>query len=151
MILEVEEVIDGSSFIVKSDAAGVDSIKVTGVFPDNSGVEGSYTLQPTDSLANGFSLTAQSLGFGNTFKDGIYTIELLDSSNNVIVSATEGFVAIVAVAVMKDALNYRVEQSNVDKYKVQEEMRLLDNISYSAELGLQDAFMENLSTLQKLV
>mgnify|MGYP001214831283 CR=1 FL=1 len=157
-VIEVEESIDASSFYLKSVGDIIPypySIYISGALPNGGIVNGSYILQPEDVLENGITILADSFGdsIGSTFSDGVYTIQVMTGGDSptVIVSTVEGFIAKVSLEVMKNSLNYRQGLDSSQRWLVQEQNRLLFLLSYAAELGLLDAFLENLDMLQKLV
>ena len=155
-VIEVEENINAESFFVQSTGDVIPdatTIVVSASYPDETTMAGMYTIQQGDDLQQpaGITIKASDLGFGSIFKDGIYSIKIKDSQDTELVEAVEGFIAVVSVEVMKNSLNYRQGLDTSQRWLIQEQNRLLLNLSYAAELGLLDSFIENLGMLQNLV
>ncbi len=152
-IIQVEESIDALSFTIRNlghTIVGAYSVVITPPYDSGLGTL-IYLLQDNDVLENGVKIDASTLNISH-FPDGIYTIQItVDGGSTVLTENTEGFLAQTSSAVMKDALNYRVGMDSHTKYLILEKMRLLDNLTYAAELGLLDAFNENLAQLKKLI
>ena len=152
--LVIEESADAKSVFIKSDQSLAATTVLLQAQLDDSNTISSfvYTVDVND-FAEGVTISVEDLGENSpaVFEDGIYTIYIKDSSNNILATGIEGFVAVSATKVMIDALDYRPSNDLQSRYIMEEKMRLLDNLQYSAQLGLTDAFMENLVALKKLV
>lgn len=153
--LVIEESADAKSVFIKSDQSLAATTVLLQAQLDDSNTISSfvYTVDVNDNFAKGVTISVEDLGENSpaVFEDGIYTIYIKDSSNNILATGIEGFVAVSATKVMIDALDYRPSNDLQSRYIMEEKMRLLDNLQYSAQLGLTDAFMENLVALKKLV
>ena len=63
----------------------------------------------------------------------------------------KAFMEIAAGEVFANALNYRLYLDTKEKSAILEQMRLLNNMGYAAEIGSTTAFSENLELLQDLL
>lgn len=153
VLLSVEESVDGTYFIVQR--VGGDAITTPGkylrLFKDNVEISPSILFGASDDLDIGIVILATSFGL-TTFEDGIYAIQVRDSDNITILGdVTEGFASIVAGQVMRNSLDYRVGLDYKTRYTLLEQIRLLNNLSYSATLGSIQDFNTNLETLERLL
>lgn len=152
--LVIEESADAKSVFIKSDQSlAATTVLLQAQLDDSNTISSFVYTVDDDNFAKGVTISVEDLGENSpaVFEDGIYTIYIKDSSNNILATGIEGFVAVSATKVMIDALDYRPSNDLQSRYIMEEKMRLLDNLQYSAQLGLTDAFMENLVALKKLV
>lgn len=149
--LQVEESVDAKSFKIRNFGDTITNANRIVITTPTVTLIYDLTGKDINSEITVYASDFTDPNIGDYFEDGIYTFEIQDPSNNIITSTTEGFIAIVAIEVFKDALSYRIGTDNYEKYILLEKTRLLDNLSYSAELGLVNAFYENLNMLKKLV
>ncbi len=146
--VQVEESVDAKSFYIKNIGDPISSSNRIVITTPSTVVI--YPITDTQ-INSGVSITAESLGLGTYFEDGVYTFDIQNSSGGLITSAREGFLAIIGLQVIKDALSYRIGMDSYLRFITLEKMRILDNLTYCAEIGLLDAFNENLELLKKLV
>ncbi len=92
------------------------------------------------------------------FKDGVYDFQVFIVEDDTEYPEAEepqwsvimGFAAIITREVMRDSLTYHPSQEKQKKEWILEQMRLLDNLKYSADTGNLQFFQDNLTQLQKL-
>lgn len=113
----------------------------------------SVTEPKITDLQSGIQITPADLGLdGDVFEDGIYSfVVVVNTTFTSTPSVIEGFAATITSLVMKDSLNYRTYIDTKIKGRILEQNRLLDNLSYSAQIGAQAYFNENLLMLQKII
>ena len=159
VLLSIEESVDANYFVIQR--IGGDTVvtpnkilKLT--YTDNTVnppimTTVSHTFGATDDLDAGVVLNATDIVNASTYIDGIYTFTLRDAGDTTTLGqVSEGFAAIVAGQVMRDALNYRPELDIKTRIALLERMRLLNCLSYSATLGTIEGYNENLEMLQML-
>lgn len=110
------------------------------------GVIDTYTITaPVIDWENGVELTKLE----GIFDDGVYEMEVF--LNNVAEAVMNvGFAAIVKSDTMKQCLSYSPIADRRLKDLIEEKMRLLNNLYYSADTNQIDHFLDNLTALQKL-
>ena len=111
------------------------------------------TLNETQrtALATGLDLTpAGNFGYTETtFVDGIYDFTIVEDGGAVELS-TEAFAAVITSITIPELLNYRTYVDFKTKEGLIEKNRLLNNLAFSAQIGSQNHFLENLEALQLL-
>ena len=156
VLLSIEESVDANYFVIQrigGDAVVTPGkiLKVTYTNEESVITTVSYTFLAADDLDTGVVLNASTIVNSGTYIDGIYTFTLRDAGDTTTLGqVSEGFAAIVAGQVMRDALNYRPELDIKTRIALLERMRLLNCLSYSATLGTIEGYNENLETLQML-
>lgn len=156
-ILDIELSKNGEFFTIKNiGETPIPSGDYVIIISSSNGFNGNYTLKSTDNLNDGINIYLSDT-FNNTagsiYPDGLYYFKVFNTydTENPIVTAIEGFLFNITNKVMIDSLTYRDTNDSYKRYIMIEKIRLLENLYYSAHLGLTDAFVENLETLQKLV
>lgn len=104
------------------------------------------------ALATGLDLTpAGNFGYTETvFVDGIYEFTVVKDGVLPAEESTEAFAAVITAATIPELLNYRTYIDFKTKEGLLEKNRLLNNLAFSAQIGSQDHFLENLEALQLL-
>lgn len=148
-ILDIELSKDGTYFTIKSIDSDILNKKYLVVSNENISNQYEFTIE--DNLHTGVNISSNILFGVPVFEDGLYEFTIKDANNEVIVSTREGFLFNITNKIMVDSLSYRDSNDSYKRYIMIEKIRLLENIYYSAQLGLVDSFLENLKTLQKLV
>ena len=147
----VREKADGTSFFIFGDT---DSNSLTLTVTSNVGDPSLLLVITGDDLVafkgTGFEITANAVGYGTVFTDGIYQFSIDDGIALDPITHSEGFSAIITNHVIKDALAYRLHWTKVLKDYILEKMMLLNNLAYAASTGNPDSFMQNLSILQRM-
>ena len=110
-----------------------------------------YTFKDTEDLLEGVVIKPQMLGGypNNTFTDGIKTLTL--SFDGKEPSTTEGFAAIIADKVMREAANYKLEMNLQMKEAIWDRIVLLNNLSMAATVGSIGNFEDNLKLLERIL
>lgn len=103
------------------------------------------------ALATGLDLTpAGNFGYTETvFVDGIYDFTIT-KDGGAAEEDTEAFAAVITTATIPELLNYRTYIDFKTKEGILEKNRLLNNLAFSAQIGSQNHFLENLEALQLL-
>ena len=109
------------------------------------------TSDQRGDLATGLVLYPTDLGYTDSiFFDGTYVFKVT-KGGGAEETLTKAFMEIVAGQVFVNALNYRMYLDIKEKSAIQEQMRLLNTMGYSAEVGSTTYFEENLQLLQDLL
>lgn len=154
VLLSVEESIDASYFTIQR--TGGDTVTVTEgtvlhVYLDNVELDNSITFTASDDIDTGIIVNASEFSL-TSFEDGIYSFIYNDTDDTTeLGTATEGFAAVVAGQVMRNSLTYRVGLDYKTRYTLQEEIMLLNNLSFAATLGSVNDFNDNLQMLEDLL
>lgn len=109
------------------------------------------TSDQRGNLATGLVLYPTDFGYTDSvFFDGTYVFKVT-KDGGAEETLTKAFMEIVAGQVFVNALNYRMYLDIKEKSAIQEQMRLLNTMGYSAEVGSTTYFEENLQLLQDLL
>ena len=81
--------------------------------------------------------------------DGIYDFTVA-KDGAAAEATTEAFAAVITASTISELLNYRTYVDYRTKEGLLEKNRLLNNLAFSAEIGSQNHFLENLQALQIL-
>lgn len=147
--LDIELSKDGTYFTIKSIEGEIFNKKY--LIVSNGSISNQYEFKLEDDLNTGVNIFSNLLFGTSVFEDGLYEFTIKDINNEIITSTREGFLFNITNKIMVDSLSYRDTNDSYKRYIMIEKIRLLENIYYSAQLGLVDSFLENLKTLQKLV
>ena len=102
-------------------------------------------------LTTGLDLLPSDFGYSETtFVDGIYDFTVA-KDRAAAEATTEAFAAVITASTISELLNYRTYVDYRTKEGLLEKNRLLNNLAFSAEIGSQNHFLENLQALQILV
>lgn len=103
------------------------------------------------ALATGLDLTpAGNFAYTETvYVDGIYDFTIT-KDGGAAEEDTEAFAAVITAATIPELLNYRTYLDFKTKQGIIEKNRLLNNLAFSAQIGSQNHFLENLQALQLL-
>jgi len=150
----ISQAVDGSTITI-TDTRTITTTYVITVQSDSMDDTETQTLSLSgaqiEDLATGLSLEPSDVGYDNTtWVDGVFTFNVttndLDAEELV-----KAFMEIAAGEVFANALNYRLYLDTKEKSAILEQMRLLNNMGYAAEIGSPTAFSENLELLQDLL
>lgn len=150
----ISQAVDGS-YITITDTRIISTsyvIKVQSDYMDNTS-QLTLNLDSTqiDDLDTGLVLEPSDFGYTDSvFSDGIFTFVITKDGGDD-ETLVKAFMEITAGLVFKDALNYRLYLDIKTKSTIDEKIRLLNNMGYSAEIGSIAYFAENLQLLQDLL
>ena len=150
----ISQSVDGT-YITITDTRTVSTsyvIKVQSSYMGNTS-ELTLTLDSDQrgDLATGLVLYPTDFGYTDTvFYDGIFTFKITEDGGTE-ETLVKAFMELVAGEVFKNALNYRLYLDAKEKSAIDEQVRLLNNLGYSAEIGSTQYFAENLQLLQDLL
>lgn len=143
---------DAGSFTITNTGDDVATDPITLTVTDPEGDDYTFSIAGTDltafNSADGLEVTTTDLSYSGDFEDGIYVFTLNDGVDDS--EITEGFAAVITDSVMTESLAYRVYETKAQKDYINEKMRLLNNLAYSASVGSTDKFTENLEILQRM-
>lgn len=151
-ILLVEESVDATYFTIQLYNPSVTPFTTEGVILSfiEEDKTYTYTFEAEDNLLEGVQITPTMLALPtNVFNDGIktFTIEF----NGETATTTEGFAAIVADKVMREAANYTLEMDYQMKEAIWDRVMLLGNLSMAATVGSIGSFERNLKLLERVL
>ena len=158
----ISQAVDGSTITITDTRATPTTYVITlTTSAMGSDYTDAYTLTLSSdqrtSLATGLSLEVSDFENdegGNypydTWLDGVYTFNI-DRNSAGDEKLVKAFMEIAAGEVFANALNYRLYLDTKEKSAILEQMRLLNNMGYAAEIGSTTAFSENLELLQDLL
>jgi len=150
----ISQAVDGSTITI-TDTRTITTTYVITVQSNSMDYTGKRTLSLSgaqiEDLTTGLSLEPSDVGYSDTlWVDGVFTFTVttndLDAEELV-----KAFMEIAAGEVFANALNYRLYLDTKEKSAILEQMRLLNNMGYAAEIGSTTAFSENLELLQDLL
>lgn len=150
----IVESADGTYFTITDDRVINSSYRIT-IQSNQMSDTGIKTLDlngtQRTALATGLDLTpAGNFGYTETiFVDGIHEFVITKDAGTP-EATTEAFAAVITALTIPELLNYRTYIDFKTKEGLLEKNRLLNNLAFSAQIGDQNHFLENLEALQLL-
>ena len=151
----IRESADGTYFTI-TDTRTISSSYVITIQSNQMSDTGVKTLSLTPTqygqLSTGLNLLPKdNFGYTETiFVDGIYEFTVTKDGVTPAEESTEAFAAVITAATIPELLNYRTYIDFKTKEGILEKNRLLNNLAFSAQIGSQNHFLENLEALQLL-
>lgn len=150
----ISQAVDGS-YITITDKRTISVsylIQVQSSYMDTtSEVEIDLSAEQIAELDTGLDLEPSDFGYSDTtWVDGIFTFNVTPDGGTE-ETLVKAFMELSAAQVFKNSLNYRLYLDQKEKSTIQEQVRLLNNMSYSAEIGSTTYFAENLQLLEDLL